>query len=149
MSRNWIYLVLGLMFSAGGLLLALASLSTLLSTRRFMADSVVTEAQVMQLDMQAARKGVVYSPVFRFTDGRGQPMDVRPALPLRNPGFKTGDVVRIRYVPHRFDTARPDDAQALWRPTWFCAALALLTSLAAWGAFYSWAENRRAAAVKR
>jgi len=120
-------LLLGLLFIALGGFTTLAAFFSLRRTRRFVAESLPADGEVMALREQRGRR-VMYAPVVRFTTQLGQTVEFTDEISSSRPGYRVGDRVRVLYD-------RRDPSEARVAPTYKLYGSDII--LAASGAFFA------------
>lgn len=99
-------LIIGVVFSLVGLLLAAIAAFVLVRTRTFLGKAQEVKGTVVRLVYSSSSKGGGYSPVFRFKTIGGQSIEVSDNLRSNPPLFQEGQVVDILYDPENPHNAR-------------------------------------------
>lgn len=99
-------LIIGIVFSLVGLLLAAIGAFIFFRTRAFISRSQEVKGTIVRMVYSSSSDGGGYSPVFRFNTIEGRSVEVADKLASNPPQFKEGEVVDVLYDPQDPSHAR-------------------------------------------
>ncbi|MCA1630678.1 MAG: DUF3592 domain-containing protein [Acidobacteria bacterium] len=89
--------LLPLIFSGVGALLLLIAVFVLTRTRRFVAESLRAQGQVVGFEESAGDGGTTYAPVVTFTSQSGDDVQFTDSIYSRPRGYDVGQQVEVLY----------------------------------------------------
>lgn len=147
---NGVLAAVGGVFFCAGSALAVSGLLDLIEERRFDADGLLVEARIVDKSIEEAQRGerrsTAYAVTYRFTTKEGRSADGRAVLkPDAWERAKPGDGLRVRYLPSRPETSRPQ-GESRWVDVIVAVAVgplfALLGAGMLLGAWMAWRRYR-------
>ena len=100
-------LIIGIVFSLVGLLLAAIGIFIWIRTQAFLSTAQETKGTVIRMvSSSSSEGGISYAPVFKFTTIQGQVIEVEEKISSNPPQFQTGQVIDILYDPQDPNRAR-------------------------------------------
>lgn len=99
-------MIIGIVFTLVGMLLAAIAAFFLIRTQMFIGRAQQVKGTVIEMVYSSDSEGGGYSPVFQFRTIEGQTIMVTDSLRSNPPMFKTGQAVDMLYDPSNPQRAR-------------------------------------------
>ena len=105
---------LGTVFGLVGLALLTVALFLVRSEIAFRSGAVRAAGKVVKLQPSRGRRGLVYTPVFSFTDEDGHAHQGTGRVASSPPAYERGEAVTVLYAPGHPESARLESFMETW-----------------------------------